>query len=164
MAKFTVNVPELSNSLRRYSMNEFLVEFAMTEPGTDSKRIFRFKDPIVIVVADSANQLSGHTYEYAGPLFRAFEEIRLADRVLVVVGALGWCLGYRDVYRLNHAVRTPALRKGGLSIIRHFLETKKGARVPLRGDFDALLSYLEIRPISTVGKSPTISKELIQTS
>ncbi len=164
MAKFTVNVSEMSNSRRRYSVNEFLVEFAETPRGEDSKRIFRFLNPIVLIVADAANKLQGHRYEYAAQLFRAFEEIRIADQMLVEVGALGWCLSYRDVYQLNHALRTPALRKGGLNIVRHWLENKKGSSRPMRGDFDSLLAYLELRPIPvdppvSPAKSAPASKE-----
>ena len=49
MAKFIVNVPE-GNLNRKYSVNQFLVEFAETSPGEDRKRIFRFIEPVVILV------------------------------------------------------------------------------------------------------------------
>lgn len=154
MAKFTVNVPEFTGSHRRYNINEFLVEFAENDPADDRKRLFRFREPVCVIVATPENRVSGHLYALSTELFRALQEYVAGGSVIVELGARTWSLSYKAVYELNRALYTPALRKGGLNIVRKWLDTRKGYRTPLRGDFDALLAYLEIRPIRTV--SPAV--------
>lgn len=87
------------------------------------------------------------TCRRAPQLFRVFETVARARGTVTALTWSGAKLGPGSLYLLNHALRTPAVRKGGLNIVRHWLESRQGGMVALGCDFLSLLSFLEIRPL-----------------
>lgn len=147
MAKHTVNVDEAHfRSRRRMTAHEWLTE-CRVEPGAYRRPAhFRFLSPVWLTF-DQGEGRQRERFTESPALFRRLSTLVSADAVLIGVRSADWKLAPKGLFTLNHALRTPAVRKGGLNIVRHFLENQRGSRIALKGDFDALLSYLEIRPV-----------------
>ena len=144
MSKFTVYVPE-GNDRRLMTRNQWLTECVVSEPG-QSPRYLIFTHPVKIHAELNGEVLPMESFEKSTELFRYLDTLARQKAVLTSVHSRVWYLAASGLFELNTALRTPALRKGGANVVRHFLENQKGGRTPLRGSFDALLSFLEIRP------------------
>lgn len=167
MGKHTVHVPEstLASDRRRMTAAQWLTEFRVNAPSEGRTSVFRFAAPVRLTF-DQGDGLPRHEeFKESPSLFRRLYALALADAVLISVRSEGWKLNAKGLFTLNHALRTPAVRKGGLNIVRHYFDTRSANKIPLRGDFDALLSYLEVRPILTrKTPKPTPQKNLKPTA
>ena len=144
MPKYTVNVPD-SADFRRMTAAQWLAEYRVLEKG-DRSRAFNLPAPVrVTVVGEDERTRTTTVCRTATELFALLN----APGLLGSVSWPGGKLGPVGLYQLNTALLTPAIRKGGHNIVRHWLSTRKGATVPLGCDFAALLSFLEIRPLFT---------------
>jgi hypothetical protein len=151
MAKHVVNVPEYATSSRRMmTANQWLAEFAVRD-AREKSRVLIFADPVRVSYLEPLDDKPRVLVCRTSPtLFSLLERLAYAGGILRAVSWRGHSLDAHGLFALNKANQTAAVRKGGLNIVRHWLENKTGTTVPLRGDFLALLSYLEIRPVSRV--------------
>jgi len=151
LSKHTVHVPDsvTRSGLRRFTASQFLAEFEAV-PGVPLWR--RYRSPIrVIACLPDESRLVLHVR-------RVVQMQMLLSRRDLVLKSVSWgeCgharpgkLGVRGLYALNHALNTAAVRRGGLSIVQHWMANTSRTRGALPGDFFDLLAFLEIRPIFT---------------
>lgn len=167
MSKHSVNVPDYAlRGRRKYTAGQFLGEFGMMA-GPDDRRLFRFRHPVRVESAlTETGERRVEKFNEEPHLFRHLAELAHTGALILSLRSREWLLGPRGVQTLNLALVTPAVRKGGLNIVRHFLENVKGLRTPIRGDFEALLSYLEIRPLPRVkpAKSAPVNQSKVSRS
>ena len=150
MTKHVVHVPESAVSSRQLkTAGQWLTEFKVMDRAQKS-RVHLFPSPVRVGFVHGAytesdpQSLVCHT---SLALFALFQRLKFSGGVICRLTWKGCRIGPKGLYELNHAILTPAVRKGGLNIVRHWLENRRGSLTALAIDFPALLSYLEIRPI-----------------
>jgi hypothetical protein len=131
------------------SAGEFLTEFRLNEKGDTFDRHFKFSSPVTVVSVDPERVMVRERFTQAPSLFRHLDALAHAGAVVVSLKSRTWTIDACGLYAINAALRTSAVRKGGLNIVRHFLASRSHTGTPIGGDFDALLSFLEIRPVYT---------------
>ncbi len=126
---------------------QWLAEFKVHDKGRKSQ-VCVLNPPVRVgyVTSDNLSQQSLVCHSSTG-LFALFQRLHLCRGVIVRLGWKGAKLGAKGLYDLNHAIHSFAVKKRGLNIVRHWLETERGCLTATRSDFPALLSYLEVRPI-----------------
>ena len=148
MTKHLVHVPEYVLSSRQLkTAGQWLTE-CIIHKGRDKRRQFTFRSPLSVgyVTSDSLSHES-LICPTSTDLFALFQRLQRCGGVLIRLGWKEAKIGAKGLYELNHAIHTFAIKKGGLNIVRHWLENRRGSMVPLAIDFPALLSFLEVRPI-----------------
>lgn len=148
MAKHIVHVPEsLLRSRQLKTSGQWLTETKVHE-GQNSRRLFTFKSPVSVgyVTSDVLSQQSLRC-RTSTELFALFQRLQLSGGVICRLAWKGAKIGAKGLYELNRSIHSPAIRKGGLNIVRHWLENRRGSLTALAIDFPALLSFLEIRPV-----------------
>lgn len=147
MAEYLLEVGEntLARDRRRMTVGQWLVALSAREKGVPQgrTRIFDLREPVTVsVVTKDGDKPLTKVCRKSWQLLGMFSK--------GVIVALRWRsggIGPHGLYALNSALRTAALRKGGVSIVRHWLETRREGTPFLRNDLFALLAYLEIRPV-----------------
>lgn len=145
MSKHTVFIPE-TNDFRRLTVRQWLAECRVKDANEGTSQILQLATPVTIIAVLPSGEYIDETVEKSTALFRLLEYIARKSGVISHVFCRSWSLGVVALYELNFAQRTPAHRKGGLNIVRNFLENQRGGRVPLRSAFLDLLAFLEVRP------------------
>ena len=160
MSKYTVAIGEADfRNRHRMTAGQFLAAFRVYEQGDGRTRVFDLPQPVTLTFAfeGTPNRLRLVLVNSLA-LFRALLTHAAAGGLLIAASARGsWKLNDHGLYALNHALRNPARRHGGLNIVRDFLEHKNGSLYPTRGTLNALFAYLEIRPILRAKKEKTPS-------
>ncbi len=159
MTRYVVNVPEYITR-KKFTPGQFLAEFAEVDGGRS--KIRDLVNPVRVVWVDAAECIEVDICRTAGAIFALFQRVAVASGAICRLSWTGCTIGPAGLYTLNHAIRHHAIRKGGLNIVRHWLETKRGWRTPLGSDLSALFDYLEIRPIfrgKTAKKAATAPTE-----
>lgn len=147
--KITLTDSDLA-SFRKLRPSEFLALYAIPEGRQTPSRATRFPSPVHLsAVAQDEHTRTRFKIATAPELFATFEAIAVSGGLIVSCAWRGGKLGAHGLHALNTATRTAAKRAGGKKIVRHWLNEIRGAITPTRGDFAALLDYLEIRPIFT---------------
>ncbi|MEK7383437.1 MAG: hypothetical protein AAB262_09135 [Elusimicrobiota bacterium] len=143
MAKYTVNVGE--NTLldrRRLSLRQWMEFLSAREVGVKEgrTRVFDLREPITVsVVAKDGDKPITKICRKSWDILPMFSK--------GIVTAVRWRsgeLGPGALHQLNTALRTGAVRKDGLNVVRHWEQARRGF---LRDDLFALFSFLEIRPV-----------------
>lgn len=143
MTKFVVNYYG-DTPRRKYTAGQFLAEFAEV---AGRSRVGDLRKPVRVVWVNSVEVPVVEICRTASAIFALFQRVAIASGAICRLSWIGCTIGPAGLYALNYALRTPALRKGGLNIVRHWLENRKGTMAPLGCDLAALFDYLEIRPI-----------------
>jgi hypothetical protein len=149
MPRYTVNVPEYALR-RKYTPGQFLAEFAEV---TGRSKVRDLRHPVRVTYVTRGEEKVSEVCRTASAIFALFQRVAVAKGALASLSWKGCRIGTAGLYELNHAIREPARRKGGLNIVRHWLETRRGCLTPLGVDLAALFDFLEIRPIFR-GKTP----------
>lgn len=144
MPRYIVNVPD-NGDRRKFTRGQFLAEFAVT--GDSRPKALDLPRPVTARWVAVNEEKHTETFRSAAALFAFFQRLHICRGVIFALSWKGCSVGYSGLYELNRAVREHAVRKGGLNIVRHWLETRSGCRVPLGVDLAALFDYLEIRPV-----------------
>ncbi len=143
MTKYIVNYHG-DTPRRKYTAGQFLAEFAECKGRS---RVRDLRNPVRVVWVNSVEVPVVEKCRTAGAIFALFQRVAVAHGAICKLSWKGCTIGHAGLYALNHAIRTPALRKGGLNIVRHWLENRKGSMAPLGCDLSDLFDFLEIRPI-----------------
>lgn len=143
MSKYVVNYHG-ETPRRKYTAGQFLAEFAEVHGRS---RVRDLRKPVRVVWVNSVEEPVVEICRTASAIFALFQRVAVASGAICRLSWKGCTIGPAGLYALNHAIRTPALRKGGLNIVRHWLENRKGSMAPLGCDLSDLFDYLEIRPI-----------------
>lgn len=150
MAEHRVNVPDssLSHGLRKMTAAQWLAEYRVAGRGEGKTQVFTLESPVRLAwTARDDRTARVKVCKTSSQLFRELNVIAFAKGILTAATWRGARLGPQALHALNVALRTPAKKLGGKNIVRAFVEDRDGSSVALRGDWPALLSYLEIRPI-----------------
>lgn len=147
VAKYLVNVGEntLARDRRRLTIGQWLVALAAREKGVPEgrTRIFDLREPVTVsVVARDGEKPITKVCRKSWQILP-----QMAKGVVVAVRWRSGELGPTALLQLNTALRTGAVRKDGLNVVRHWEANRPLARGFLRDDLFALFSFLEIRPI-----------------
>lgn len=146
MTTHTVHVPESAlRDRRKMTAGQFLTEMKIYEDG--ATRAHLFGHTVTVKSAATETNTGRARFVSAPALFRHLETLRLSGQVVTGLYCKAWKLGPHGLAKLNLALTTYAVRKGGLTIVRHFLENQRHGKTAMRGSFDDLLSFLEIRPV-----------------
>ncbi len=161
MPKYTVNVDEvmLRNGRQRLTAGQWLAQCRVYNKSEGRLLVFDLPEPITI----SAVKNDGEKPE-TKICRKSWQILEMFCRGHLV--AVRWRSGYlgpRGLHTLNTALNTAAVRKGGLNIVRHWLENRTGGGGFLREDFFALLSFLEIRPVFRVKTAKPTTPKTIKT-
>lgn len=147
MSKYTVHVDEaMTRGFRKLTASQWLALTRVYPKSEGRTRVFDLAEPITVSVVASdggkpVTRVCRKSWQVLGMIFRPG-----------LVVALRWRsagLGPHGLHAFNTARFTAAVRKGGLNIVRHWLEHRPQGRTFLRDDLFALLSFLEIRPVFT---------------
>lgn len=147
MGRHTVNVPEYALGRKRYTAGQFLAEFAEMDGGRSKVR--DLPRPVTAQWADALENQFLETFRSSSALFAFFQHLHVCRGVIFRLAWKGCKVGPVGLYELNKAIRESAVRKGGINIVRHWLETRRGCMTPLGADLAALFDFLEIRPLFT---------------
>ena len=161
MARYIVNVPEYL-SRKKFTAGQFLAEFAEVDGGRS--KIRDLVNPVRVVWATSAEVVTVEVCRTAGAIFALFQRVCVASGAICRLSWKGCTIGPAGLFTLNNAIRNVAVRKGGINIVRHWLENRRGCMVPLGCDLAALFDYLEIRPIFRGEKAKTPSPSALETT
>lgn len=160
MTKFTVHYFGGADK-RKFTPGQFLAEFAEVEGGRS--RVLDLPHPVSIHWVDESERGFRERFTTAGALFAFFQRLHHARGTISSLTTSRLAVGPSGLYLLNHAIREHAVRIGGLNIVRHWLENRRGCRTPLGVDLAALFDYLEIRPLFRVKtRKPTPTPTLTQ--
>ena len=146
MTTHRVHVPESAlRDRRKMTAGQWLTELKIYDDG--KTRAHLFAHPVTVKSAATETTTGRARFVSSPALFRHLDALTRDGHVVLAIYCRGWKLGPHGIARINHALTTPAVRKGGLNIVRHFLENQRHGKTALAGSFDALLSFLEIRPV-----------------
>lgn len=144
----------LQSSSRKYTVQQFLAEFAMR--GGKRTRVFDLTHPITIVSVEADDRTrQHHRITKSTEFFGVLRAIANENHIITTCRWAGARLGAHGLYILNTALRTYPKRKGGKNLVRHWMEEVAKTYSPLRCDIARLFSYLEIRPLFTQIPNPT---------
>ena len=142
MPNYRVHVPD-HHSRRLMTSAQWLAECRVRDKNEPRTRVFDLPSPVHIqITAEDDRTRTVRTCRTSTQLFAL-----LGKGLVTACSWAGAKLGAHGLYSLNRAIHTAAVRSGGRSIVRHWLETRTGPLQPLGGDFANLLSFLEIRPV-----------------
>lgn len=111
----------------------------------ERSRVFDLPSPVHVVhVAEDDLTVTRRRCRTSTDLFALF----FTPGIIVRCAWAGLQLGPHGLYELNYARFTGAVKVNGLNIVHHWLVNRPGMRTALGCDFAALLSFLEIRPVS----------------
>lgn len=152
--KHTVHVTEADlRNRRKMTAGEWLSATKVYDRDGPT-RVYDLPAPVRVAYVEADERTArAETLKKAPALFRLLDVIGRAKATITAVTWKTGRIGPGGLYALNHAIKTHAVRKGGLNIVRSWLENRPGSRVPFGSDFLDLLSYLEIRPIHKTSKT-----------
>jgi hypothetical protein len=127
---------------------QWLSEFRVAERGEGKTQVFTLANPVRIAWTEKDDRTHrAEVCRTSTHLFALLSRIAYSKGIITAASWRGAKLGAQGLFLLNFAQYTYPQRKGGKNIVRSFVENRDGAAVALRGDWAALLSYLEIRPV-----------------